>query len=106
MAEFIEIADTSACPPGKMKRLEIGGKRILLANVAGEFYALDDTCTHEDASLSTGCLHGETVKCPLHGSRFSLKTGVPLEDPASEALQTYPLKIAEGKIWLKNLTGP
>jgi len=100
MAEFIPLADITACPPGKMKRLEINGKRILLANVAGAFHAVDDTCTHEDASLSTGCLHGETVKCPLHGSYFSLKTGAPLEDPATEPVRVYPLREAEGKIWI------
>jgi 3-phenylpropionate/trans-cinnamate dioxygenase ferredoxin subunit len=101
MSELIAVARIEECPPGKMKRIELGGRRILLANVAGEFFAVDDTCTHEDASLSTGCLHGGMVKCPLHGSRFSLKTGEPQEDPATEPLRTYPLKVAEGQIWLQ-----
>jgi len=61
--------------------------------VKGEVYAVDDLCTHEDASLSKGSLHGECVKCPLHGSRFRLPTGEALDDPAEIPLNTYEVKI-------------
>ncbi len=93
---FIKAACIDEIQPGKMKRVAINGRRILLANVDGNFYATDDTCTHEDASLSTGFLKGELVKCPLHGSRFNLRTGEVLEEPAEENLNTYSVKI-EGK---------
>ena len=57
MAErFIKVAEGDELPPGKMGRVEIGMWRILLAKVRGHFYATDDTCFHEDASLSTGFL--------------------------------------------------
>ncbi len=92
MSAIIELP-ASDCPPGKMKRLSAGNKRILLANVAGNFYAVDDACTHEDASLFTGCLRGDKVKCPLHGSHFDLKTGQPREEPATEPLATYPVEV-------------
>jgi 3-phenylpropionate/trans-cinnamate dioxygenase ferredoxin subunit len=81
-----------------MKRVEIRGRRILLANVAGRVCAVDDTCTHEDASLSTGVLRGELVKCPLHGSRFNVCTGKALEEPAEEDLRTYPVRLEGGRI--------
>ena len=55
--EFIEAGKASELAPGTMKRVDIGGRRILLANVEGRLYAADDTCTHEDASLSTGFLN-------------------------------------------------
>lgn len=76
-----------------MKRVDVNGRRILLANVDGRFYATEDRCTHEDASLSTGSLRGELVKCPLHGSRFNVRTGEVLEEPAKETLSTYPVHI-------------
>ena len=76
-----------------MKRIEVGGKRLLLANVAGRFYAVDDTCTHEDASLSMGSLKGELLSCPLHGSRVNVRTGEALEEPAEENLRTYPVRV-------------
>jgi nitrite reductase/ring-hydroxylating ferredoxin subunit len=66
---------------------------MLLANVNGRFCATDDTCTHEDASLSTGSLRGELVKCPLHGSRFNVCTGEALEEPAEQNLKTYPVRV-------------
>ena len=84
--------------PGTMKRVDAGGRRILLANVAGRLYAVDDTCTHEQASLSTGVLKGELVKCPLHNSRFNVRTGEALEEPAEEDLRTYPVREEGGRI--------
>lgn len=101
MAEqFIKVAEVDALPPGKMRRIEIGGQRILLANVRGQFYATDDTCTHEDASLATGFLKDEWVKCPLHGSRFNVCTGEVVDEPADMSLRTYAVRIDGNDIWL------
>lgn len=95
---YIRVACIDDLQPGRMKRIDLPGRRILLANVDGRFYATDDTCTHEEASLSSGSLRGEFVKCPLHGSRFSVCTGAPLEEPAQERLQTYPVRIEQRDI--------
>ncbi len=62
---------------------------------------MDDMCTHEDASLSKGSLHGDCVKCPLHGSRFKLLTGQALDEPAEENLNTYKVKIEGDSIQVK-----
>jgi nitrite reductase/ring-hydroxylating ferredoxin subunit len=59
---------------------------------------VDDTCTHEEASLSTGVLRGELVKCPLHNSRFNVRTGEVLEEPAAEDLGTYPVREEGGRV--------
>ena len=69
------------------------GYRILIALADGDVYAVDDMCTHEDASLSKGSLHGDCIKCPLHGSRFRLASGEALDEPAEKALNTYEVKI-------------
>lgn len=90
---FIEIGKAGELRPGTMKRVDIEGRRILLANVDGRFYAADDTCTHEDASLSSGFLKGAWVQCPLHGSRFNVCTGEVLDEPAEENLRTYPVRM-------------
>jgi 3-phenylpropionate/trans-cinnamate dioxygenase ferredoxin subunit len=95
---FVEIAMAGELREGTMRRYDIGGRRILLANVAGRLYAVDDTCTHEEASLSTGVLQGELVKCPLHNSRFSVRTGEALEEPAEENLRTYPVREEGGRV--------
>ena len=90
---FIKIGKVDELRPGSMKRVDINGRRMLLANVNGRFCATDDTCTHEDASLSTGSLRGELVKCPLHGSRFNVCTGEAMEEPAEQNLKTYPVRV-------------
>jgi 3-phenylpropionate/trans-cinnamate dioxygenase ferredoxin subunit len=96
--EFLDAGKSGELREGTMKRVDIGGRRILLANVAGRLCAVDDTCTHEAASLSTGVLKGELVKCPLHNSRFNVRTGQALEEPAEEDLRTYPVREEGGRI--------
>jgi 3-phenylpropionate/trans-cinnamate dioxygenase ferredoxin subunit len=96
--EFVDAAKAGELRPGTMKRIDLAGRRILLANVAGRLYAVDDTCTHEEASLSAGVLKGELVKCPLHNSRFNVRTGEALEEPAEEPLRTYPVREEGGRI--------
>ena len=93
---FAKVARVEEVKAGTMKRVEVNGHPILLANVDGTIYATDDTCTHEDTSLSNGYLQGGVVKCPLHNSRFNLKTGKVMEDPAQENLRTYSVRI-EGR---------
>lgn len=75
---------------------------ILLANVSGTIYAVDDTCTHEDSSLSLGCLRDDKVKCTLHGSWFSVVTGEPSEEPADEPLHCYQIEIRSEEIWINS----
>jgi len=96
--EFFEAGKAGELAPGTMKRVGVRGRRILLANVDGRLCAVDDTCTHEEASLSTGVLKGDLVKCPLHGSRFNVCTGKALEEPAEEDLRTYAVRLEGGRI--------
>ena len=97
---FIDIMSANDLPIGATKKVatEIGD--ILLVNVEGKLYAVDDMCTHEDSSLSLGCLKGELVSCTLHGSRFNVRSGEPMEEPATEALQRYPTRIQNNRIEL------
>jgi len=91
--KFIKVAKIGELAVGGMTRVEIEGHPVLLANVDGIYYATDDICTHEDASLSSGFLEAGLVKCPLHNSRFNVCTGAVLEEPADEDLQTYAVKL-------------
>ncbi|MFV1996636.1 MAG: Rieske (2Fe-2S) protein [Acidiferrobacterales bacterium] len=95
---FVKLANINCLNAGNMMCITIDDKGILLANIDGTFYATDEMCTHEDARLCTGSLKDEYVKCPLHGSRFNLKTGRVVDDPADEALRTYPLRIEKDQI--------
>ncbi len=66
---------TSDLAPGKMLKVESDGKAILVANMDGNYFAMDDICTHQGANLSEGTLDGSTVTCPWHGSTWDCKTG-------------------------------
>lgn len=92
-ADSVRLAGAANIQPGKMQCFKGDGYRLLVANVDGEFFASDDWCTHEDASLATGNLTGHRVKCPLHGSRFDLRDGKVLDDPAEEDLAIYPCQV-------------
>ena len=71
----ILVGKVSDITSGKMVMVSADGKDILVTNVDGNYYAMDDTCTHAGASLSEGSLDGSTVTCPWHGSTWDCKTG-------------------------------
>ena len=99
-AAYEMVADADELKPGQMKKINVGGKRLLLANADGELYAVDEMCSHEDYSLFLGCIQDGKIKCSLHGSYFDLETGQPAAEPANEPICTYALKVADGKVWV------
>ncbi|MDX8147564.1 bifunctional 3-phenylpropionate/cinnamic acid dioxygenase ferredoxin subunit [Lentzea sp. BCCO 10_0061] len=86
-------------PVGESVRID-GDPAIAVFNADGEFYAIDDTCSHQDASLSEGWLEGCFVECPLHAASFDLRTGVPTCLPAKKAVRTYPVVVQDGVIYV------
>ena len=100
-ALWIDAGRLDDLPPGSMRRVDTASKRVLIANVAGTPLAVADTCTHEDASLSMGALHGETVRCPLHGSRFCLRNGRAMDEPAEVDLACFAVRVALGRLQVR-----
>lgn len=103
MTQFVAVAKTGDIPKGKTLRVVVDGTPILLANVDGEFFAVDDRCSHEDFSLYRGCLKGEEVECSLHGARFNVRTGQPTHEPADCPIATYAINL-DGEQILVDLT--
>ena len=91
--QFTRVASLQELKTSKLMCVKPNGLCIALAYVDGTVFAVDDMCSHEDASLSKGSLHGECIKCPLHGSRFDLNTGEALDEPAELPVKTYPVRI-------------
>ena len=98
---YERAADLTDLPPGTMRCVTIHGHDVLIANVDGEVLATDDTCTHEDASLSSGVLKGAIVRCPLHGATFDLRDGAPLDEPAEEPLRCHEVRVEDGVILVR-----
>ena len=95
MNDFVKIAEVGELSPGEKKLVEVEGLAIALFNVDGEYYAIDDVCTHDGGPLAEGELDGEEIECPRHGARFNVKTGEALCMPAFESVETYEV-VVEG----------
>ena len=95
---FTALASLEELKIRKLLCVRHGDFRVLLAWANDTVYAVDDMCSHEDASLSKGSLHGDCVKCPLHGSRFRLATGEALDEPAEEPINTYAVRLDGDRI--------
>ncbi|MGW7516170.1 bifunctional 3-phenylpropionate/cinnamic acid dioxygenase ferredoxin subunit [Streptomyces sp. NPDC054796] len=73
---------------------------IAVFHSEGRLYAIDDTCTHQDASLSEGWLEGCLIECPLHEASFDLRTGTPTCLPARKAVRTHPVTVENGTVYV------
>jgi nitrite reductase/ring-hydroxylating ferredoxin subunit len=89
---FVKVASKQEITEGKIKAVDVTGVSVLLANIAGEYYAIGNKCTHRGCKLSSGVFEGETVKCPCHKSVFNVKTGEVVHGPASKPEPKYAVK--------------
>jgi 3-phenylpropionate/trans-cinnamate dioxygenase ferredoxin subunit len=93
MTDYVKVATVGEVPPGSAKQVIVDGRKVAVVNVRGTIYAVDDTCTHEEESLSGGPVVGELIVCPKHGSRFHVPTGRVLSLPAVRPVDTYAVKV-------------
>jgi nitrite reductase/ring-hydroxylating ferredoxin subunit len=95
---FRRVAADSELEDGEMKQVTLDGKEILLARVDGQFYAMDDICTHAHCNLSSGFLQGPEVMCPCHFAKFDLKTGEVRAPPATVPVKVFAVKVEGGEV--------
>lgn len=94
MATDYQVLTTDELPTGRMKSISVNGKTIALLHSGDEYFAVDDRCTHEECSLGTeGFLDEGILTCGCHGAQFDPATGDVLALPATQPIQTYPVKI-------------
>jgi nitrite reductase/ring-hydroxylating ferredoxin subunit len=98
MAQFVKVASANEIAPGSAKQIEINGKTIALFNLDGNYYALDNECTHRGGPLAEGYLTGESVTCPWHGAQFNLKTGAVESPPAAKGVVKYNVRVQGSNI--------
>ncbi len=97
---MIRVCALADLPPGEMRRLKLKPPIAVVHTDDGELFAVDDTCTHQKASLSEGWLEGCFVQCPLHGAQFDLRTGEPDDGMADRPLRTHQVSVVDGDIYL------
>jgi 3-phenylpropionate/trans-cinnamate dioxygenase ferredoxin subunit len=93
---FVSAGPAADIPEGDMTVVEVGGIEVLVAHVAGAFYAVENECTHRGCMLSDGDIEGYEALCPCHGATFDLRTGAVLGGPAPEPLRIYKSRVVDG----------
>ncbi len=94
MGQFVKIgtkAEFEDSEGGKL--VEAGGQSLAVFNIAGTYYAIENTCPHRGGPLAEGMMAGEEVICPWHGSRFNVKTGAVLTPPAQRGVKGFPVRV-------------
>ena len=94
MADYAKVATNGELAPGQGKVVEVQGKEIALFNVGGAYFAIDNMCTHEEASLADGEISGFEVTCPLHGAKFDVRSGRVVGPPAYDDVTSYSVRVS------------
>ncbi|PAZ11073.1 bifunctional 3-phenylpropionate/cinnamic acid dioxygenase ferredoxin subunit [Streptomyces sp. SA15] len=95
---MIPVCRLEDLPEGESVRIGTTPPTAVFRTDDGELYAIDDTCTHQDASLSEGWLEGCLVECPLHAASFDLRTGRPTSLPARRPVRTHRVTVEDGVV--------
>ena len=95
------VTQASELSPGAMTWVAVDRERVLIANVDGCFYALQDSCGHRQAPLSKGTLEGHVIECPLHFARFDVRTGKLLSGPTAADVPTYQVLVDGDTVYVK-----
>lgn len=98
MARWYKGARVGEIADRQCKAVLINGTAVALYNLSGEYFAIEDACTHMGSSLSSGWLEGDRAVCPWHLAEFSVRTGEALKAPAYEGVHSFPIRVRDGVI--------
>lgn len=104
MGDWVFVCAAAQLLPGESTTAWDGDTPILVVNFDGNYYALEDRCTHEDFELSAGAFDGQdaSIECVLHGARFDVRDGRALCAPAYEPVAKFPVKVDDSGIWSRD----
>ena len=95
---FMAAARVDDVPPGTKKVVTLAGNEILLCNTKDRIFAVRNLCSHAHESLDCGRMRGGWISCPVHGARFDLETGSPMNPPATIGIDTFEVRITDDTI--------
>ena len=103
MSEFRTVMNTADLAPGKIKPVDLDGEEIAIANVDGEYFAFNNTCSHAGGPLAEGELEGDIVTCPWHATPFNVRTGEAQEGGVTDDhVSTYEVRLEGDDIQIKS----
>ncbi len=102
MSDWHNVIAAQDINPGDHAVVEIEGASIALFNLAGEFYAIENVCTHDGSEIAGGCVVDGAIECPRHGARFDIKTGAVTAPPAYEPVEIFPVRVVDGLVQVRD----
>jgi 3-phenylpropionate/trans-cinnamate dioxygenase ferredoxin subunit len=102
VSDWVTVAKEGELKPGEWRTVDVDGVQVVVFNVDGAFFALEDVCTHDGGQLTGGRVLGDVIECPRHGARFCIRTGAALSAPAYEATAVFPLRHENGEIQVRD----
>ena len=96
---FVQAGKLGDVPAGTIKEVKVAGKVVALANVEGQFHAINNTCMHRGGPLSDGPLEGKVVTCPWHGWQYDVTTGKIAQNPAV-GVECYPVEVRGDEVFI------
>lgn len=102
MAEFVKVAKVADIEDGQRLLVEVDDAIVALFNVGGQFYCIEDVCTHDGGPVAEGALDGFEIECPRHGALFDIRDGSALTMPAVVPLPTYQVKVIGDDIFIES----
>ncbi len=96
--EFVAVAEVADLADGERLFLEIDSTPIAVFNIAGQYFAIDDVCSHDNGPVAEGDLVDHSIECPRHGARFDLESGKALSMPAVVDIAAYPVRVESEQI--------
>ena len=102
MSDWVDVDRADDFPPGSFRTIDADGTDIAVFNLDGTYYAIENVCTHDGGILTGGPVEGHVIVCPRHGARFSIPTGEVLAPPAYEDVPTFPVRVADGVVQVRD----
>ena len=102
MTDWVTVAKVDESKPGDRHIVDLDGSQVVVFNLDGKYYAIEDVCTHDGGQLTGGEVEGDQIICPRHGARFCIRTGAALTAPAYEATATFPIRIEKGVVQVRD----
>jgi len=102
MSEWITVDAVQNFPEASRRLIDLDGTMVIVFNLQGQYYAIEDICTHDGGDLSGGRVEGDAIICPRHGARFCIKTGEALTPPAFEDISTFAVRVENGLVQVRD----
>jgi naphthalene 1,2-dioxygenase ferredoxin component len=98
MANWVDIGETRAFPPGSQVCADAGGTSLVVFNIDGELRVIANSCPHAHMPLGMGERRGHVITCPFHGYAYDIRTGRNIDDPDDAPARTYPVREENGRV--------